>query len=436
MEAAASRYVPTVYLPKTHSQLRENVMRHYVKLILGLVGSLGNQAMHAQTTAALADDAAQASASTSPVAYVYVASTIPSNGPVGTQKNHIYAFSAAANGKLSPVPGSPFNDNIVGMAVNGTYLFGSTRNAIYVAAFRIQPNGALKWTTSTNMQTSNGSGCGGNGPLVLDHSGTNLYSMAFAGDDCTSEDFQAFRVEKPTGFLQYVGSSTPLFFNSGALTFGASNKYAYQATCSDYRSFYDGVIDIYKRQTNGMLERTNVVSQIPSAKSGDFYCADIASADPANHVAVEFQRINASQELPDGLPQLATYTANASGNLSTASTRQNMPHVAMQYVRDMKMSPSGKLLAVGGADGSGGGGLQIFHFNGASPITPYTGLLTNLEIDQFFWDNANHLYAISFSPGRLFVFTVTPTSVSQAPGSPYTIALPNAVIVQPKTPHP
>ena len=133
----------------------------------------------------------------------------------------------------------------------------------------------------------------------------------------------------------------------------------------------------------------NVVSQISSAKSGDFYCADVASADPANHVAVEFQVINTSQELPDGLPQLATYTADASGNLSTASTRQNMPSVAMQYVYDLKMSPSGKLLAVGGSDGRGEGGLQIFHFNGAQPITRYTGLLTNAEIDQFYWDNAN-----------------------------------------------
>ena len=82
---------------------------------------------------------------------------------------------------------------------------------------------------------------------------------------------------------------------------------------------------------------------------------------------------------------------------------------SMQYVYDLKMSPSGKLLAVGGSDGRGEGGLQIFHFNGAQPITRYTGLLTNAEIDQFYWDNADHLYAISSHPGKLFVFTVTPT---------------------------
>jgi hypothetical protein len=92
------------------------------------------------------------------------------------------------------------------------------------------------------------------------------------------------------------------------------------------------------------------------------------------------------------------------------------------------MSPSGKLLAVGGT-----AGLQVFHFNGASPITHDTGLLTTKPIDQFFWDNANHLYAISRSAGKLYVFTVTPSSATQAPGSPYTIAHPQNIIVQPKT---
>jgi hypothetical protein len=80
--------------------------------------------------------------------------------------------------------------------------------------------------------------------------------------------------------------------------------------------------------------------------------------------------------------------------------------------------------------------LQIFHFNGADPIKPHTGLLTKAEINQFFWDNANHLYAIGTNASKLYVFTVTPTSVSQAPGSPYTINSPNDVIVQPMTPKP
>jgi hypothetical protein len=76
-------------------------------------------------------------------------------------------------------------------------------------------------------------------------------------------------------------------------------------------------------------------------------------------------------------------------------------------------------------------GLQIFHFNGSSPITHYTGLLTSDPINQMFWDNNNHLYAISQSSGKLFVFTITPTRHKMAPGSPYTISSPDDIVVQP-----
>jgi len=53
------------------------------------------------------------------------------------------------------------------------------------------------------------------------------------------------------------------------------------------------------------------------------------------------------------------------------------------------MSPSGKLLAVGGY------GLKVFHFNGAAPITPYSNVLTTAAITELHWDNNNHLYALS-----------------------------------------
>jgi hypothetical protein len=114
--------------------------------------------------------------------------------------------------------------------------------------------------------------------------------------------------------------------------------------------------------------------------------------------------------------QLATYTADSAGNLTTSSTYKNMPQVAVGWVSNLNMSPSGKVLAVGGSLG-----LQLFHYNGAKPITPYTGLIGTEQFDQFRWDNYNHLYAINASTGHLHIFTITPTSVSEAPGSPYTI---------------
>jgi hypothetical protein len=89
-------------------------------------------------------------------------------------------------------------------------------------------------------------------------------------------------------------------------------------------------------------------------------------------------------------------------------------------------SPSGNLLAVAGTVG-----LQVFHFNGANPITHYTGPLTSADVNQVFWDNNNHLYAMSATANKLWVFTVTPTGYSQAPGSPYSIDSPQDLRVMP-----
>lgn len=77
--------------------------------------------------------------------------------------------------------------------------------------------------------------------------------------------------------------------------------------------------------------------------------------------------------------------------------------------------------------------MQIFHFNGANPITKFTGVLTRDQIDQLFWDNANHLYAVSGTSGKLFVWTVTSTGVTPAPGSPHSITkAQSSLIVLPK----
>src|SRR5215469_12946061 len=54
------------------------------------------------------------------VAHVYVSFT-----PAGASANKIIGFSAAANGVLTTIPGTPYVANVGSMAVNGSYLFGS-----------------------------------------------------------------------------------------------------------------------------------------------------------------------------------------------------------------------------------------------------------------------------------------------------------------------
>ena len=371
-------------------------------------------------TAVCANIASAPASAQTPVAYVYV-----SSNPNNSSTNQIDAFAAAADGKLARVTGSPFAHDVTSMAVNGKYLFGSTRNGIYVTSMAIEPNGALRWTQSNDIVRYNQSDCGISGPLFLDHTGTSLYDLEFDGNGCANNAYQSFAVNKYSGRLQNRGSGASGEWFYLPATFIGNNVYAYTAVCLS-NMYWE--IAGFKRTSNGLLNQINISVKNPAPKAGDFWCPSQAAADPTNHVAITYQGVTQSGFAPDGPARLASFTAEASGNLTTTSTLANMPATSVGSVSDLKMSPSGKLLAVGGT-----AGLQVFHFNGASPITRDTGLLTGKPIDQFFWDNANHLYAISRSAGKLYVFTVTNTSATQAPGSPYAIEHPQNIIVQPKT---
>jgi hypothetical protein len=348
---------------------------------------------------------------TTPAAYVYVSSS--------TDHVQINAYLAAADGKLTPVAGSPFAENGAYMAVGGKWLFSTDTINIY--SFSIASNGALTQVSSINAQGYNGYTDGGPVNLFLDHTGTTLYDEDVYGNEGANNTYQFFDVNRESGALTYLGATstaTPNF--ETPLSFVGNNQYAFGAAC------YHGFQDIYgfARSGTGVLTEMNFNPPIPAAKSGA-YCPYWATADAGNNVAISLTPTNDLTVI--GPTQLGVYSADSSGNLTTSSTYENMPKVAVGSVYAMSVSPSGKLLAVVGQYG-----LQVFHFNGADPITRYTGLLTNDVISQIFWDNDNHLYAISQTSGELFVFTVTPTNHGQAPGSPYAITGAMNLIVLPK----
>jgi hypothetical protein len=359
-----------------------------------------------------------ATAAKSPVAYVYVAST-QANGST----NEVVAYAAAGNGKLTPVPGSPFQENVTSMAVNGVYLMGASQSNQNVNAYRIEANGSLTYATTTDYATPN-QGCGFAGSIYFDHTGADLYIQEFRFD-CANTGVASFAVDKPTGGLNYLGVD-----NTGAFpgdftpaSFIADNLYAYTAD-NDSCMYY--TIYGFKRGSNGLLGSIPASFNLPTPPpSFSRYIPALSAADRTNHVAFVMY-----PGMPPGCTsnqnQLATYTADASGNLNTTNTYTNMPTTLIATPNDLKMAPSGLLLAVAGQEG-----LQVFHFNGANPITHETGLLTKDPINQMFWDNDNHLYAISKSSGKLHVFTITPNDAHEAPGSPYTISNPDNIIVQP-----
>ncbi|MGA2050265.1 MAG: hypothetical protein ABSG96_21400 [Terracidiphilus sp.] len=353
---------------------------------------------------------------TSPAAWVYVSRTL-----LGGNANEIEAFDAAPNGTLTAVPGSPFQANVTNMAVNGKYLFAVNSNGFDIDSYSLESNGALRYAATTNA--SQPGDCNSLGRLVLDHTGATLYEMEFRGSGCANNTFESFTINGPTGGLKDLGNSSANNRLYLPVSFIGNNVYAYTASCLG--DMYWGIFK-FQRGNNGLLTEIDTIGAPPTPPTGYFYCPSQAAADPTNHVAITMQPVNQRNFSPDEPPQLATYTADAKGNLNTTSTAGNMPTTAVVSVTDTGMSPSGELFAVAGT-----GGLQIFHFNGANPITHYTGLLTTAEVDQLFWDNENHLYAIGTAANKLWVFTVTPNSCSQAPGSPHSINAPRDIIVQP-----
>jgi hypothetical protein len=391
-----------------------------------------------------ADQSAQENAVSAPVAHVYV-----------TGATQVYAFSAAADGRLTPVPGSPFSDSLSWIAANSHYLFGTEADGATIASFSMASDGALKKVASINTTNfysgrNGGGGCSPYFPVQfrIDHSGENLYNAVDPEDGFCGSVFQSFRIDNSNGELTYLGASNWILNGGPSMDFLGNNEYAYSPQCTYVDGNASYFIVGFKRLSSGELDGfntgpyTGAAGPIPPDPSGQGnYCPLAVAPDPTNHVAVVLRDVANPDDAParqgvaaeccNEAPVIATYTAAANGQISTTSTYHNMPTAETADYQmtegQMRMSPSGKLLAVGGS------GLEIFHFNGANPITKYKTVLANKPITQIYWDKNNHLYAIEYngasSTGKLYVYTVTPTSVTEAPGSPYAIPSPGSLTV-------
>ncbi|HEY1807599.1 MAG TPA: hypothetical protein VGG42_03505 [Acidobacteriaceae bacterium] len=342
------------------------------------------------------------------VANVYVSAPAGSTG-----RNEVHAWTASDNGQLTPIAGTPFQENVTSMTVNGRFLFGATMTGSEVNAYRIEPNGGLLYAVTNNITRFNDTDCASTGPVFTDRTGTTVYNMEFRGDGCTNNTYRSFREESATGGLENLGDSGGNSWLYQRASFLGSNVWAYSASCLG--NMYWGIFG-FKRSNSGLLTEIPISAPVPPPPNGEFFCPSQAAADGANHVAIAMQAVRQKDFSSVGYLRVAVYTAQGNGNLTSTSTTANMPQVDVGSVTDLETQPGGALLAV-----SGSGGLEILHFNGAGPVTHLTGLLTKDPIDQCFWDNAGHLYAISGKAGKLFVFTVTKSGAHAAPGSPYAV---------------
>jgi len=381
-------------------------MSRSIRILLVLMGACASTVLaSAQAASSPTGVSNTAPGISSPVAYIYVANS-PSSG-----RNQIKGYAAAPNGALATIPGSPFSSRVSYIALNGGWLFGT--DGVNIDSFSIASNGSLSLVDTLEVESQ-----GGLVNLFLDHTGTSLYTDYYT----TNNEYLAYGIDNSTGKLTYINNVMGGPSIGYVVSFIGNNEFAYGSSCYHFTPEIYGL----QRASNGAITSLASNPAFPATQDPGFYCPWSAAADPTNNVAVGMQPLTSDWGVA-GPYQLATYTADSSGNLTTSSTYANMPSVAVGNINDYWMSPSGNLLAV-----SGDSGLQVFHFNGSNPITGYTGLLVTDYVDQVFWDNSNHLYALGRTAGKLWVFTVTPTGVKQAPGSPHSIVGPVDMIVLPK----
>ena len=358
--------------------------------------------------------------SSSPVAYVYVQT-----------HQGVDVFDSSSSGKLTLVKGSPFSTTGQMGGVTASHLISMGTDDVHVYA--VKSTGAVgEQQGEVDTQKYGGAECGNTTGLstFLDHTGKYYYlqlSGIFNSGSVACVAWQSYEL-KSNGTLDFLGS---LEYNGGEghdatpsslPTVSSNDKFGYgifdQFSGFSYTSF-----STLKRASTGDLEEIpNFKETDPQADqnvpNGPWAFFPVAvQADPSSHLAVLLQNQSFAGCCGyDGPLQLASYSINSStGSVSSTNKYEDMPTPTVT-VGEMEMSPSGKLLALAGS------GLQIFHFNGSSPITAFgSALLPGVSIDQLAWDKNNHLYALSYGTNKLYVYTVTTTSINEVAGSPLTV---------------
>jgi hypothetical protein len=352
-------------------------------------------------------------ATAAPVAFVYVASNYSGSN------NQVIGYAVASNGQLTKITGSPFYANVSSMGVNGKYLLATgnaavSNNAKNVYSYLINANGSLTYKGATDVR--NGDSTYEASYLNLDHTGASAYVFGFDGDNF---GFGSYSVDKSTGLLHYLNSTITmnnLYLDGPPYTVLANNMFVYGVLTNGYYLNFGA----YQRQSSGALEPTNINLALPAGMTMGS-TLNLAAADASNHLSMI---ANCGT-----VDRVATYNViPQTGDVSTKSSCTTMPSTAVGNSQKTAMSYSGQILAVAGTNG-----LQLFNFSGTAEATQRTGqLLAGVNINRVIWDPSNHLYAISQTSNKLYVLNVTSSGVTQAPGSPYTIASPREIIVQPK----
>ena len=371
---------------------------------------------------------------TAPVAYVYVQTT-----------KGVLLYKEAADGRLTLDSASPFPT--AGQLIGSTGTYVVTLGQTLVHLYRVTTNGRIGAQAAQITMAKYSDGlCGSARGGVLDHTGQYIEILfnptIYVAQPCTA--YQTYRIIKSTGTLTFVGAAEVdpnVGSVLGPVSQTSNNKFGYAIDVNLPEVRLAGFI----RESAGALANNTFSESDPEPPQPyDYYPLQVTEA-PNNRLAMALGTVKylGSPDVADGPVQLASYTVDASGNISSSNTSDRMPTPDVGPTL-LRVSPGGGLLAVAGGScswcvlspGNGKTGLQVFRFNGANPITHYTGLLTTDPVGQLQWDNNSHLFALSGEKGKLRVYRVTTSGYRQAPGSPVTIkgvngTAPNGLVVVP-----
>jgi len=342
---------------------------------------------------------------------------------VQTQRG-IVVYTAAANGRLNRVNGSPFAVSGQLGGVTGNHLISVGTNVLHV--YQIESNGGVGGQISEiDTRDYAGHECGDltNSMPLLDRTGKYFYIQHWDNESSDCDVWQSYKISSGgemtyTGYIDLTEYSpsdhaTPTEF----LTIDSTDKYIYGTLTP---GLYLSQLFSLKIGSNGVLTKnTSFTENEPTGlPPGESICPFGAAADDHGHLAVSFiMRLNPSANC-GGPENIASYSIDpATGSISTTNAIGSDP-MYHQTGSDSggSMSFDGKFLALG---------TYFYHFDGAHPPTVFTWWYTSPdddgELDVTAWDKHDHLYALNPVTDNLHVLDISTADVTEFPGSPYNI---------------
>ena len=398
-------------------------MTHPVTLTLALAATLSAAVAGAQT---LPDQSAAATPTN--VARVYVQ----------TAKG-VNVYTTSSTGKLTLVSGSPFK-NTVGLMIGTAGSHFITLGTTYLRSYAIKSIGGIgAQVAQINTALYTGGECDGTHGGTIDRTGTAVYIQWGEVTEESCAALQTFHINATTGAFTFGGVGWSFCGPGGCairspFVVAGNNGHGYtlgELYCDN--SF----VPFYRDRFGTMnLDDPNITFPPPGGGIGGHYYSPVSMASdnqnvPTGHMAVALQENYDYPCGPSSPRVLASYTNDYHGNLfyNGALLRPAINPASMA------INPQGNLLAVSGGSSdestTEGPGLQVFHFNGRNPITGYSKILTRDPISSIAWDKSYHLYATSRATNKLYVFTITPTSIKPVAGSPFTLSGPSTLVVRP-----